>query len=176
MGSDQLLVSLMGMAAMKPTWQIQEITTVRCLGSWTVFDLMYYASGSWWTWTTTSSSITPTKTPSSSTLKATQTPIRSHWQRSEKSSADGKGLRGEAIKEKLWLLVGHNLWGCYWLADKLTDSIGDSPSVRWRSEVHADTSDPSLTLLHYEASRNFCAGVGTTQNKKRTLQKFSWTG
>ncbi len=98
-------------------------------------------AGSWWTWTIISSSITPTKTPSSSTLRATQTPTRLRWQRSDSSLADLNFHRYKR-KETLCLLVGWNLQGCYHLADKLTDSIA---TVHWwrRSDAPRSTS-PSL--------------------------------
>lgn len=73
-----------------------------------------------------------------------------------------EGPQVETQKETLRLPVGWNLRGCYRLADKLTNSIGRQP-IGWRrcSEVNVvDTPDPSLTLLHYEASRVSCAGRG----------------
>lgn len=42
---------------------------------------------------------------------------------------------GRGGNVKLWLLVGHHLQGCYWLADKLTDSIGDRLSVTLWSRI-----------------------------------------
>lgn len=57
-----------------------------------------------------------------------------HWQlrRCAEDHADGdlrareptRRAEGRGGKVKLWLLVGHHLQGCYWLANKLTDSIG----------------------------------------------------
>lgn len=105
-------------------------------------------SGSWWTWTITSSSITPMKTPSSSTSTATRTPTRSRWRRSETVSRPEGAARGDA-REKLWLLVSHNLQGCYWLSDKLTDSIGDKSVCAvtvWGQRRHLWSLSDTVTL------------------------------
>lgn len=52
------------------------------------------------------------------------------------------------MQETLWLPVGWNLPGCYWLADKLTDSIGDSPlaTLLWGQRRHTWSLSDTVTL------------------------------
>lgn len=132
--------------------------------------MVSFASGSWWTWTITSSSTTPTKIPSSSTSRATRMPTRSHWRRSDSSVSRPEGRQAE-MKETLWLVIGWNLRGCYRLADKLTDNPGDISLVASLWRCH------SPTLLHYEA---FPVQEDRDINKKRNWNKwtfqFLWTG
>lgn len=88
------------------------------------------------------------KTPSSLTLRATQRPTRSRWQRSDSSSADVNDER-DAVTAG-WQLEIYE--AAIKLAEKLIDTGGSGGIC---SEFNIATPYPSPTLLHYEASRIF---------------------